>query len=98
MHRAQGRRGEHGLRVALVALDLVLEPELLEQPEHSLGPRVVEVMDRDHRCRGGSVTWRAAAREAEASCRFSTVPPDLPDQSGLGPCDAAETPRRLPQS
>ena len=43
-----GRR-EHRLRVALVALDLVLDAELLEQPEHALRARIVEVVDGEHR-------------------------------------------------
>src|SRR5437879_5784249 len=48
MHLAQRRRREHGLRVALIALDVVGEAELLEQPQHALRARVVEVVDDDH--------------------------------------------------
>src|SRR5260221_4607195 len=48
MHFAQRRGREHGLRIALVALDLIRKLELLEQPQHALRARVVEVMDYDH--------------------------------------------------
>src|SRR5260221_10680310 len=48
MHFAQRRGREHGLRIALVALDLIRKLELLEQPKHALRARVVEVMDHDH--------------------------------------------------
>src|SRR5258706_14298652 len=48
MHFAQRRGREHGLRIALVALDLIRKLELLEQPQHALRARVVEVMDHDH--------------------------------------------------
>ena len=48
MHFAQRRRREHRLRIALVALDLVGQVELLEQPQHALRARIVEVMDDDH--------------------------------------------------
>jgi hypothetical protein len=37
------------LRIALIALDLVLQPELLEQPEHALRARVVEMVDDDQK-------------------------------------------------
>jgi hypothetical protein len=36
MHRAQLRRREHGLWVALVALDVIVDAELLQQPEDAL--------------------------------------------------------------
>ena len=48
MHRAQLGRREHGLLVALVGLDLVLEAELLEQPQDALRARVVQMVDDDH--------------------------------------------------
>ena len=48
VHFAQRCGREHRLRIALVALDLVGQPELLEQPQHALRARVVEVMDDDH--------------------------------------------------
>src|SRR5260370_38674733 len=48
VHLAQRRRREHGPRIALVALDLVLEAELLQQPQQALGARVVQVVDDDH--------------------------------------------------
>ena len=40
---------QHRLRVALVALDVVRQSELLQQPQDALRARVVEVMDDDHR-------------------------------------------------
>src|ERR1700722_15714656 len=49
MHGQQRRRGEHRLRVPLVAFDLVVEPQLFEEPEDALRAGVVEVMDDDHR-------------------------------------------------
>ena len=48
MHGAQLRRRQHGLRVALVALDLVGQAQLFQQPEDALRARVVEVMESDH--------------------------------------------------
>src|SRR5260221_11860886 len=48
MHRPQLGRREHRLRIALVGLDLVLQAELFEQPEHALRARVVQVVDEDH--------------------------------------------------
>src|SRR5258706_126150 len=41
-------RREHRLAVALVGLDLVLQAELLEQPQHPLRARVVQVVNDDH--------------------------------------------------
>jgi hypothetical protein len=36
MDRAQLGRRQHGLRIALVLLDLVFQPQLFEQPEDAL--------------------------------------------------------------
>ena len=49
VHGAQLGRGQHGLGVALVMLDLVGEPELLKQPQDPLRAGVVEVVDGEHR-------------------------------------------------
>jgi hypothetical protein len=48
VHGAERLRREHRLGVALVALDLVLDSELLEQPEDALRAGVVEVVDGNH--------------------------------------------------
>jgi hypothetical protein len=49
MHLPERRRREQRGRVALVALDLVRDCELLEQPEHALRARMVQVVDGQHR-------------------------------------------------
>jgi hypothetical protein len=49
VHLAQRRRREHGLGIALVALDFVLEAELFEQPEDPLRAGIVQVVHDDHR-------------------------------------------------
>jgi hypothetical protein len=49
MHLAQRWRREHRRGIALIALHLVVETELLEEPQHSLRARIVQVMDRYHR-------------------------------------------------
>ena len=43
----RGRR-EHRLSVARVADDLIVQAQLLEQPEHPLRARIFEMMDLDH--------------------------------------------------
>jgi hypothetical protein len=48
MNGFQLRWRQTGLRIALVRLDLVREPQLLQQPEDALGARIVEVMNDDH--------------------------------------------------
>ncbi len=42
-------RGGHGLGVPLVALDLVRQAELLQQPQDALRTGIVEMMDGQHR-------------------------------------------------
>jgi hypothetical protein len=49
MHRGQRRGRQPGLGVALVGLDLVGQAELLEEPQHALRARIVQVVDDDHR-------------------------------------------------
>jgi hypothetical protein len=46
--RGEFRRPEAGLRIALIAPDLVGQAELFQQPQDALRARVVEVMDDDH--------------------------------------------------
>ena len=48
MHRPQRRWRKHGLRVPLVAPNLVTDAEFFQQPQHALGTRVIEVVNRDH--------------------------------------------------
>jgi hypothetical protein len=48
MDGAQLRRREHRLRIATVAADLVIEAQLLEQPEDALRARMFEMVDGDH--------------------------------------------------
>src|SRR3546814_151110 len=48
VYRQQFRWRQHGLAIALVALDLVRDLQLFEQPQHALRAGVVEVMDGDH--------------------------------------------------
>jgi len=47
VHALHLRRREQRLLVPLVAHDLVVERELLEQPEEALRPRVVQVVNGD---------------------------------------------------
>src|SRR5215471_5745898 len=77
MHGPQFPRCEQRLRIALVAHDVVLEPEFLEQPEHALRTRVVQVMDRDH---AGAVTVSWPATLPVAPRLPSSVP------RNAGPC------------
>src|ERR1700730_6244390 len=49
MHRPQRRWRKHGLRVSLVAPNLVTDAEFFQQPQHALRTRVIEVVNRDHR-------------------------------------------------
>src|SRR5436305_8871978 len=51
-NRMQGlvlRRREARARIPLVALELIVKPELLAQPDDALGLRPAEVMDGQHR-------------------------------------------------
>src|SRR6202171_1705061 len=48
MHGTKRWWRQHGLRIALVAPDLVLQAELFEQPQHALRARVIQVVDDDH--------------------------------------------------
>src|SRR6266404_1945547 len=69
MDRPQSRRREHRLLVALPALDLVRHAELLEQPEHPLRARLVEMMDDDHR--------RLLSSGVTPSCVISSAAPAI---------------------
>lgn len=48
MNLAQFGRGEVGSGVALVVVNLVVDAQFLEQPEHPLRARVLEMMQYDH--------------------------------------------------
>jgi len=47
MDRAQFRRCAH-VGLTLIADDLIGKPKFLQQPQHTLGARIVEMMDREH--------------------------------------------------
>ena len=47
-HLAQLGRCQHGLAVALVAPDFIGHAQFLQEPQHTLGARVVEVVHGDH--------------------------------------------------
>jgi hypothetical protein len=47
MYSAQLRRRAH-VGLTLIANDLVGQPKFLQQPQHTLGAGIVEMMDREH--------------------------------------------------
>jgi hypothetical protein len=48
MNGFQFRRRKSGLRVALISFDFIGNVQFLQQPQDTLGPRVIEMMDDDH--------------------------------------------------
>ncbi|MNT49263.1 hypothetical protein D3C72_1861030 [compost metagenome] len=65
---------QHGFRVALVALDLVVEAQFLEQPEHALRARIVQMVDDDHgfpvrRWLSSSVAGTAGSGRRKGICK-----------------------------
>ena len=52
MHGAQLGGREHRVRVALIALDFILDAEFFQHPEHALRAGIVEVVDDEHGYRG----------------------------------------------
>src|SRR6185369_6971099 len=67
MHGAERRRCEHGLGVARVALHLVRDAELLQEPQDALRARVLEMMDDDH-VRSWAATRRRMASQRSRAC------------------------------
>src|ERR1700731_5136239 len=57
MHGQERRRSQHRLRIPLVALHLIVNPEFLEQPQYPLRPRIVEVVHDDH----AGIVWHSSA-------------------------------------
>ena len=49
MNLAQFGRGQHGLRVAGVMLDLVVQSQFLQQPDDTQGTGVFQVMHSNHK-------------------------------------------------
>src|ERR1044072_9976206 len=75
MGALQRRRRQHRLRIGLVAVDLIGQLELLEQPEDALRARIFEMVDDDH-ASVPAVTIQAAARKAirPAASRAAALP------------------------
>ena len=48
MHGAQLGRREHGVGIALIALDFVLDAQFFEHPEHALRTGIVEMVNDEH--------------------------------------------------
>jgi len=48
VQRFQLRRGKTRVRVAIVELQIIFEPQLLAQPDDPLGLRYAQVVDRKH--------------------------------------------------
>jgi hypothetical protein len=48
MHGAQFGRRQHGVGIALIRLDFIINAQFFQHPEHALRARIVEVMNNEH--------------------------------------------------
>ena len=77
VHREQFGRGQHGLRVPLVALHFVRYPQLFQQPQYPLRPRVIEMVHRDH----AGIVWHSRATNTAGIPLTKTRCDDVPFSS-----------------
>src|SRR6185437_9370404 len=79
MHAPEFRRRQHGLRVALVALDLVRHAKFFQQPQDALRARIVEVVESDHSVvpeRGAGVRAERNSHRIGKLCRRLMIQPN----------------------